>query len=91
MAYGPVGELQPGLVTVTLAKGGTKIVTVTRLGKPFSVEGHQMVYGYLAEGGQCDECGQTNSRLVSCADSSGIVGDCCPRCAGMPDYMRSFA
>lgn len=41
--------------------------------------------------GTCADCGTSSARLVECADSSGIVAGCCPRCAAMSPYERSFA
>lgn len=43
-----------------------------------------------SEGGTCDECGRPSATLRPCSDSSGITGRCCPRCAGMSRYERSF-
>lgn len=40
--------------------------------------------------GTCDECGASSSGLVTCSDSSGLVGQCCQRCAAQPSYVRSF-
>ena len=41
--------------------------------------------------GTCAECGCSSARLSDCSDSSGLVGGCCPRCAAMSRYERSFA
>lgn len=48
VAYGPADALRVGPVTVAKKSGETKSETVSRLGRPFSVDGRQMVYGYLA-------------------------------------------
>lgn len=40
--------------------------------------------------GRCDECGTYSGTLIACADSSGCMGDCCPRCARMSRYERSY-
>ena len=37
----------------------------------------------------CAECGDRRG-VVECADSSGVVGMCCRRCAAQPAYSRSF-
>lgn len=42
-------------------------------------------------GGICDECDEPRRNLTKCYDSSGILGMCCPRCAAMSRYERSFA
>lgn len=42
-------------------------------------------------GGTCDECGRFSRSLTPCTDSSGIQGRCCPGCARMSRYERSFA
>lgn len=42
-------------------------------------------------GGICDECQKPRRNLRECRDSSGIVGRCCPQCASLPSYERSFA
>lgn len=48
VAFGPADALRVGPVRVSKKSGETKSETVSRLGKPFSVDGRQMVYGYLA-------------------------------------------
>ncbi|MDD3446792.1 MAG: hypothetical protein PHS60_15400 [Zavarzinia sp.] len=40
--------------------------------------------------GTCAECGRTSMRLITCTDSSGLAGDCCPSCARLNQYERSF-
>lgn len=42
-------------------------------------------------GVHCDECHRFTKSPQSCRDSSGLSGQCCPRCAAMPAYTRSFA
>jgi len=104
VAYGPASLVCPGFVTVTKRSGEAKQELVERVGRPFTAEGVEMVYGYLAakapatarpagkgRGGICDECGEPRRNLQECADSSGIGGLCCPRCASQPAYCRSFA
>ncbi len=41
----------------------------------------------------CAECGRRISKSAAqeVPDSSGLVGPCCPRCAALPAYERSFA
>lgn len=48
VAYGPAAILRPGEVVVTKRDGSTKVELVERLGRPFEVDGVEMVYGYLA-------------------------------------------
>jgi hypothetical protein len=43
-----------------------------------------------SRGGKCSECGKYSRTLKSCMDSSGCAGECCPRCASMDSYERSF-
>lgn len=45
---GTVSEVRVGQVTVTKASGETKTEQVVSLGRPFTADGKQMVYGYLA-------------------------------------------
>ena len=40
---------------------------------------------------ECAECGVRSRGMRDCVDSSGITGPCCPRCARMSRYERSFA
>lgn len=103
VVYGPATAIKAGTtVTVTKRSGETKTERVARVGRPFTVAGRQMLYGYIearraaapsaaASGGICDECGQPRRNLSECWDSSGIAGMCCPRCASYPAYERSFA
>jgi hypothetical protein len=98
---GPVSAVREGTeVTVTKRSGDTKRVYIERTGREFQVDGKAMVYGYIApsapkapnagRGGICDECGKPRRNLSACVDSSGIGGMCCPRCASMSPYERSF-
>lgn len=43
------------------------------------------------KGGICDDCQRPRRNLQECVDSSGISGLCCPSCAAMSPYERSFA
>jgi hypothetical protein len=49
VAFGPADRIHAG-ATVTVAKrdGSTKVEYVESVGRPFTVDGQQMVYGYLA-------------------------------------------
>lgn len=40
--------------------------------------------------GTCAECGRSSTRLITCTDSSSLAGDCCPSCARLNQYERSF-
>jgi len=42
-------------------------------------------------GGIRDACEEPRRHLTECRDSSGISGMCCPRCAALSSYERSFA
>lgn len=49
VAYGPASEIKAGAeVTVTKANGDTKTERIESAGKPFTADGVQMCYGYLA-------------------------------------------
>jgi predicted kinase len=45
--------------------------------------------GHGGKGRPCDECGRPGA-TIPCADSSGLGGMCCPRCAKMSRWERSF-
>mgnify|MGYP000932440191 CR=1 FL=1 len=87
-------------MVVTKADGTKKTVTVASVSRSFDVDGVSCVYGAIAEaankwathgaGGRCAECGRPGATTM-CSDSSGIQGMCCPRCARMSRYERSFA
>jgi hypothetical protein len=106
VASGPTRLISAGSTcTVNLANGGTKTVAIARVGKPFTVNGIETVYGYITAdsaastptksksgtGGLCDECDRPSKTRIECRDSSGITGLCCRRCASQDSYMRSFA
>lgn len=104
---GPVTEVRVGQMLVANSPhgGALRTVTVVSLGRPFTADGGQMVYGYLTaapagrsvtqrrsagtRGQACDECGRPGARH-ECVDSSGIGGVCCDRCASAQPYQRSF-
>jgi len=98
VAYGPAATLRLGPVTVTKRDNTTKNEVINRLGKPFTVNGVAMVYGYLAPSrpasrataGHCEECGGSGARYQR-YDSSGIPGTVCSPCSRQPSYMLSFA
>lgn len=49
VAFGPASVIRAGAtVTVTKRGGETKTEHITSVGKPFTADGQQMVYGYLA-------------------------------------------
>jgi hypothetical protein len=100
VAYGPLCAIQPGK-TVTVAKrdGTTKQELIASIGRPFTANGQQMVYGYLtpktqahqpSTGTTCAECGERRGH-VQRRDSSGIAGLVCGRCDRSADYELSFA
>ncbi len=50
VAFGPASVIRAGAtVTVHKKSGETKAETVDKVGRPFTVDGTEMVYGYLAE------------------------------------------
>jgi len=97
--FGTADEVAPGSVSVRKSDGTSKTVQVDRVSKPFDVNGVLHVYGYIAAstaaststGSCCAECGAPSSRMTMCSDSNGIQGPCCPRCARMSRFERSFA
>lgn len=48
VACGPAADLRVGAVTVSKKDGTSKVESITRLGRPFTAGGVEMVYGYLA-------------------------------------------
>lgn len=90
VAYGPYSELQnaEGAVIAIRRKDGSTATRVCRkIGKPFRVDGIEMVYAYL-EGGErkarrsgprCQECGSTRG-VHWIHDLSGIGGYACYTC-----------
>jgi hypothetical protein len=91
-------------IEIVKRSGERKVETLESVGRSFVADGREMAYGYLAKsapaapkatpnagrGGICDECGNPRRNLSACVDSSGIGGMCCPRCASMSPYERSF-
>ncbi len=92
VAYGPAAELRPGMVAVTKKDGTAKEEAVLRVGKPFTVDGVAMAYGYLAPDPEhaCAQCGRA-AGTIHRTDSSGIPGKVCGRCNKEPWYCLSFA
>lgn len=93
VAYGPYSELQnaEGAVIAIRRKDGSTATRVCRkIGKPFRVDGIEMVYAYL-EGGEreerkarrsgprCQECGSTRG-VHWTHGLSGIGGYACYTC-----------
>jgi hypothetical protein len=49
VAFGPASEIQANtIVTVTKRDGTTKREMIASVGKPFTANGQQMVYGYIS-------------------------------------------
>ncbi len=101
VVYGPAASIKAGsVVTVTKKNGMTKQEHVESIGKPFTVDGVQMVYGYLTAssphhpyrtgGRECDNCGGPGARFHR-FDSSGLAGTVCAACNYEDDYNLSFA
>jgi hypothetical protein len=92
VAFGPAGYLTGrGDVTVTKRDGTTEHRWIDRTGRPFQVNGVEMVYAYLAPRAasasntgtareMCAECGERRA-VTTARDMSGIVGPVCGRCA----------
>lgn len=84
-----------GEYTVKKKDGSTKTEVVEKVlwtdGSVSLCAIRQTGSGSGGSGGTCDECGRPAARLIPCRDSSGISGRCCPRCASMSPYERSFA
>lgn len=95
------------LVTVKKRDGTSSRVRIGSVSRSFDVDGVPHVYGAPEGGssstsrsagassrlaaGPCAECGSPRGPFTPCTDSSGISGYCCPRCARMSRYERSFA
>lgn len=102
VAYGPASVVKVGPAAVSKRDGSTKAETITRLGKVFTVNDVDMVYGYLAatrpttttsrpaRNTSCEECGRPGASHNH-YDSSGIPGTVCGPCSRQPSYMLSFA
>jgi len=97
VAFGPAASITAGAeITVTTRSGAAKIEHIERIGRPFTVDAVEMVYGYLtarmtaAHGGICANCDASTNDLTLCEDSSGLDGYCCYRCAGAPAVELSF-
>jgi hypothetical protein len=94
VAFGPASAIRPGaLVCVTKRDGATKTEHIASVGHPFTVDGRQMVYGYLtpsraprpsqpckSAGHMCDECGERRGTIPA-RDMSGLAGMVCGICA----------
>jgi len=96
VAFGPAASITAGAeIAVTTRAGDSKRELVESIGRPFSIGGVEMVYGYLADrpaahGGICENCDASANHLALRKDSSGLDGYCCYRCATGPDVERSF-
>lgn len=109
VVFGTVRQVHPGNVKVSVegARGGLERVKVLSLGKPFTVNGVEHVYGYLREAaaapakrpakkasaGRRGTCDECFEYrdLVPARDSSGINGMVCRRCAALAPHGLSFA
>jgi hypothetical protein len=86
--------LKDDYVTVTKKSGETKLEHIS--GKVWSGNGVHLYAIFQrqptasAHGQRCAECGRPGAK-IECSDSSGIRGLCCPRCAALSQYERSFA
>lgn len=92
VAYGPADLVKPGAsVVVTKKSGEAKTEHVATVGRSFTVDGVDMVYGYLDTSRRtpaaattarasrsCQVCG--SSRAHAATDMSGISGYACYRC-----------
>lgn len=95
---GPATEVVEGAhVQVRKQSGEIQTVTVAKVIWTGNDTAIAAIVSEKREGGknggatQCADCGK---RLVNggklCRDSSGIMGECCPQCARMSPYERSF-
>jgi hypothetical protein len=95
VAFGPASAITAGAtVTVSKRDGSTKTERVESVGRPFTANGTQCVYGYLAPSApraasrpaqrsgrsMCDECGERRA-VTTATDMSGFTGDVCGICA----------
>lgn len=76
------------VVEVVWTDGITTIAAIMPTPRPSST---RQSSAPARRGGICDECELPRRDLTECRDSSGISGMCCPRCASMSRYERSFA
>lgn len=100
VAYGPAAAIKPmTVVTVTKRDGSVKTEEIVEVGRPFTVDGQRMRYGYLRQeprsrshpshsGSMCDECQERPAKYAA-TDMSGLSGRVCGRCYGAGDL--SFA
>jgi hypothetical protein len=92
VAFGPADLIAPGPVTVHKKDGSTKDETITKVGRPFTVDGREMAYGYLTPSGEpCANCDRPGGARYLRHDSSGIAGKVCEKCRFQPSYVLSFA
>lgn len=79
VAYAPAARLQQclheesGELSVRKANGEWKVVDLARVGKPFTVDGMQMAYGYLA---QDERPARRTPRGAATAGRGGICDEC---------------
>lgn len=87
VAYGTTATVHAGPVQVAKRDGTVKTETVSRLGRPFTVGGEQMVYGYL-QAGKSAPVGTRRDRYAACEDCEWVedAGDMngCRRHRGNP-------
>lgn len=90
------GPIQPGQNVALRRKDGTEsIQTIKAVLENNGIISICTLVGKRSTttkvGGRCADCGAWSRRLIFCRDSNGIGGDCCPRCARLSQYERSFA
>lgn len=78
---------QARVTRVVWSGSGVSVCATESLDRPARRNGG----GRSRSGGVCAECEEPRRNLTECRDSSGIVARCCPRCAALSPWERSFA
>lgn len=85
VAFGPADRVRPGRVEITKRDGSSKVVTVVRTGRPFTVDGVTCAYGYLDDSGSARRPGRSHEPVCRCGDAYIDEGDGeCMICGGFP-------
>ena len=63
VVYGPLSVMKPGMRVKVELQGKPTEVTVRSLGKPFTVDGQPMVYGYMTGDGHSHHIGESIASL----------------------------
>lgn len=87
VAFGPASLIKPGPVVITKRSGQTKTEIVASVGRPFTVNGQAMVYGYLAETAPARRTTRRNSAVYN--PDRCYYGHTSPH-RGCPDCFDTF-